>query len=554
MTPLLAFALLSTAARAAPAPKCVQIYYDAVPAAKTPYRYGRTHALMLQNLLGHFPHIQQRVIPIERYEKGQLERCAASFYLGTYFDNAVPPDFLSDFAASSKTVVWAGYNIWKLPPAELARLWSARFTKLSVLDAGDKDALGRPTFYRLFDYKGQVFEKYGEYDPQVPERFNAAHEIALLETLEPAAEKSVVAWARHNGKVPGRVPYALAREKRWYIADSPFSFISEEDRYLIFADLLFDILEEAPRRGPQQAKPALFRLEDVHPQIEPWQLYGMVDLLAASGTPFGVSVIPMWVDPLGAYRLSRRWRIIADDAAYSDFLGYAAQRGASFIMHGLTHQRGYARNPFTGVSGEDFEFWDRVKNRPVAGETDRDIKRRLDDARALLDAAGAKASAWLTPHYQASPRAYRVFAKEYDWNIGRAIYFPGKPGEDPPEGVLPAGQFYPYEIYGDIYGQRMIPENLGNVQPYMNDQVIKTVTVDDMIRIMRRNAVLRDAWASFFVHPSMLDLTSKGAEAAPEVTRLIRAAKEHGYEFVTLSKWTKENLAPIRREPLETLP
>lgn len=553
MTQLLAFSLIATAAVATPAQKCVQIYYDAVPAAKTPYLYGRTHALMLQNLLGHFPNIQQRVIPIERYEKGQLERCAASFYLGTYFDNAPPADFLADFSASSKTVVWAGYNIWKLPPAELARLWSVRFQRLSVLETAEKDSLGRPTFYRLFDYKGQVFEKYGEYDPQVPGRFNAAHEISLLEPLEPAAEKHVVAWARHNGKVPGRAPYALARGKHWYIADSPFSFISEEDRYLIFADLLFDILEEAPRRGPRQAKPALFRLEDVHPQIEPWQLYGMVDLLAAAGTPFGVSVIPMWVDPLGAYRLPRRWRIIADDAAYSDFLGYAAERGASFILHGLTHQRGVARNPFTGVSGEDFEFWDRVKNRPVAGETDREIKGRLADARLLLEAAGAEASAWLTPHYQASPRAYRVFAKEYGWNIGRAIYFPGKPGEDPPEGLNPAGQFYPYEIYGDIYGQRMIPENLGNVQPYMNDQVIKTVTVDDMIRMMRRNAVLRDSWASFFVHPSMLDLTADGG-SAPEVSRLLSAAKEHGYEFISLSKWTRDNLTPVRREPVETFP
>lgn len=554
MTLLLAFSLLSIAAHAASEPKCVQIYYDAAPAAKTPYRYGRTHALMLQNLLGHFPHIQQRVIPIERYEKGQLERCAASFYLGTYFDNAIPADFLTDFAASSKTVVWAGYNIWKLPPAELERLWSARFMRLSVLDAAEKDSAGRPTFYRWFDYKGETFEKYGEFDPQERGRFNAAFEISLLELTDPSADRFVVSWARHNGKVPGRTPYALVNRRHWYVADSPFAFISEEDRYLIFADLLFDMLEEQPRRAPGAKKPAMVRLEDVHPSLEPWQLYGMADLLAGASAPFSVSVIPMWVDPLRTYTLPRSWRLA--DTAFSDYLGYAAARGASFVMHGLTHQRGRARNPFTGVSGEDFEFWDRVRNRPVAGETDREIERRLADASALLEGAGQKACAWLTPHYQASPRAYRVFAKAYDWNVGRVIYFPGKPGDDPPPDLLPTGQFFPYEIYGDLYGQRLIPENLGNMQPYMNDQVIKPVTVDDMIRSMRRNAVLRDSWASFFVHPAMLEESEVDAEGRerPSVQRLLAAVKEHGYEFVTLSKWTKENLMPVRPEPVETSP
>lgn len=553
---LLALAFLATAAPAAPERKCVQIYYDAVPAAKTPYRFGRTHALMLQNLLGHFPRIQQRVIPIERYEKGQLERCAASFYLGTYFDNAVPPDFVADFAASSKTVVWAGYNIWKLPPAEVARLWSARYRRQSVLEPEDKDADGRPAFYRLYDYKGQVFEKYGAYDPADAGRFHAAFEISLLDLLEPAAERFVAAWARHSGKIPGRTPYALVNGRHWYIADSPFSFITEEDRYLIFADLLFDILDEPPLRGPGEKKPALFRVEDVHPGIPAWQIYGMVDMLSLAGAPFSVSVIPMWVDALGSMKLPIRWRTAADDPAFSDFLAYAAARGASFVLHGLTHQRGFARNPFTGASGDDFEFWDRVKNRPVAGETDKDIEGRLADARALLEAAGAKASAWLAPHYQASPRAYRVFARAYEWNVGRAIYFPEKAGREPPEGAQPAGQFFPYEIYGDHYGQRMIPENVGNVQPYLNDQVLKPVTVDDMIRIMRRNSVLRDAWASFFVHPSMLELTAMGGDAAgsKEVRRLLAAAAEHGYEFVALSKWTKENLKPIRPEPVETPP
>ncbi len=553
---LIAWMLWLAAPSAAAVPKCTQIYYDAVPGAKTPYRYGRTHALELQNLLGHFPHIQQYVIPIEKYEKGQLERCAASFYLGTYFDNAVPPAFLADFAASSKTVVWAGYNVWKLPPEALERLWSAKFKGLSLLDDAIKDADGRPTFFRLFEYQGQTFEKYGEYDPKIPGRFNAAYEIALLGVSD---ENLVKSWARHNGR-PGRTPYVLEKNRRWFVADTPFSYITEEDRYLIFADLLFDMLDEKPRRGPGDKKPALFRVEDVHPELPAWQLYGMVDMLAAAGAPFSISVIPMWVDSLWTMRGTRKWRI-ADDAAFADFLGYAKANGASFILHGLTHQRGFRRNPFTGISGDDFEFWDRERNRPLEGETAREIEERVEDAGRLLAAAGARACAWLTPHYQASPLAYRVFARAYDWNVGRVVYFPPEKGakDRVPEGMLPTGQFYPYEIDGDLYGQRLIPENVGNVQPYMNEQVLKSVTIDDMIRVMRRNAVLRDAWASFFVHPSMLDTTKVGGTArtpgaSGELERLIRAARDNGYEFVSLSDWTREHRGPIRPEPVEAYP
>src|SRR3989338_4097770 len=134
MLPLFAAAFLAAAAPAAAAPKCVQIYYDSGPAEAAPYLHGRVHALQLQNLLGHFPHIQQIVVPVERYEKGQLGRCAASFYLGTRFDNAVPREFLEDFASSTRTVVWAGYNVWRLPPEALESLWSARCLGLSRLD------------------------------------------------------------------------------------------------------------------------------------------------------------------------------------------------------------------------------------------------------------------------------------------------------------------------------------------------------------------------------------------------------------------------------------
>lgn len=554
MTGLAVGALLFLAADAS-AGKCVQIYYDSVPRVSPRYAFGRVHALFLQNLLGHFPDVEQRVIPIEKYEKGQLDRCAASFYLGTYFDNAAPAAFLADFSASTRAVVWAGYNVWELGPEALERTWGARFRGLSTLDASVKDALGRPTFFKLFDYKGRTFEKYGEEDAQVPGRFNAAFEISLFDLVSTEAARGVPAWARHNGRPELRSPYVLRSGNKWYVADSPFSFITEEDRYLIFCDLLFDMLDEKPRRPPGAKKPALFRVEDVNPTTPSWQLYAMADMLAREKVPFSVAVIPMWVDSLGITKAPRKYALAAARPGFVDFLKYAAARRASFILHGVTHEYGFSRNPFTGITGDDFEFWDRRANRPVDKDSEGWVVARLKDGLDLLGEAGVEPSAWMTPHYQASALDYGVFARFFDWNVGRVIYFP--PGA--PEGTLPSGQFFPYEVFGDVYGQRLVPEDAGNVQPYMNEQVLKSVTIDDMIATMRRDAVIRDAWASFFVHPSMLDTVAKGGTArrpgdAAQIERLVRAAKENGYEFVDLAAWTRANRRPTRPEPVETPP
>jgi hypothetical protein len=127
--------------------------------------------------------------------------------------------------------------------------------------------------------------------------------------------------------------------------------------------------------------------------------------------------------------------------------------------------------------------------------------------------------------------------------------------EYPPE-LLPNGQFFPYEIFGDVYRQNVVPENVGNVQPYLNEQVLRTHTVDDMIRILRRNRVLRDVWGSFFVHPACLNTredhgTGRIPGDTKEIERLIRAAREYGYEFVDLSDFTRKWRDVKRPAPVE---
>ncbi|MDD5657153.1 MAG: DUF2334 domain-containing protein, partial [Elusimicrobia bacterium] len=215
---------------------------------------------------------------------------------------------------------------------------------------------------------------------------------------------------------------------------------------------------------------------------------------------------------------------------------------------------------------------------PMPWDGVRFVLNRLEEGWELLDQVRVKPSAWIAPHYQASPLDYEIFGQVFNWNMGRAIYFPfvrvhqaqrlpealtlersglaGRAGrlryladlsvECAPE-LAPNGQFFPYEIYGDVYGQRLIPEDVGNVQPYLTRQVLKTVAIDDMIRVLRRNRVLRDVWGSFFFHPFQLENTARDGGRPCALERLVREARRAGYEFVDLKAWIRD--APLERRP-----
>lgn len=567
--------------------KCVQIFYDKAENSGKPYYLGRIHAQYLQNVMGHFPSYQQIISPIEKYAPGQIEKCEASFYLGTYYNTEIPDSFISDYIKTKRNVVWAGYQVWKIPKEDLARMWGVEFQGLSSLDLENKDAKGRPGFFRFYDYQGETFQKYGEFDFVDKSKFMASFEIILFKLLTGEAEKKVVSWAKHSTQKNLKTPYVIKDENHWYFGDSPFYFATEEDRYLILADILFDVLKEKPVRGDSD-RPAVFRLEDIHPKVQLWYLYKMTDLLYEHKVPFSMTVVPIFTDPLGILedRVEERFVPITQKREFIDFLKYAEARGATFIFHGVTHQYGKKPNPFSATTGDDFEFWDRVNNIPVDRDSTSFVVNRIEEGRKLLAEAGIQPIAWVSPHYQASPLDYVIFGQLFRWNMGRMIYFPfSKSGNSTlpdslsieahpnipsgerlkyfqnlkveyPSKMLPNGQYYPYEIFGDCYGQRVVPENVGNVQAYLNEQVLRTLTIDDMVRIMKRNRKMRDTWASYFIHPFLLEETGgEGLARFPgdvsEIERLVKSSREAGYEFINLKDWIDKQPLTRRPEPIE---
>lgn len=561
---------------------CIQIFYDKAQKSSNPHFVGRIHALFIQNLMGHFPQWKQRLAPIETYKKGELENCKANIYLGTFYETEIPPSFLFDFVNTKQNVLWAGYGIWKIPSAELSRVLGISYKGLSKLDGSNLDAFGRPTFYKTFTYKGEDFTKYGEYDQKDPKKFNAAFEITLLNLLPERSPKNhVLSWAGHNYH-RDQVPYIINQDNRWYIGDSPFSFATEQDRYLIFTDILFDLLEERPLYS--EVRPAFVRFEDIHPCLPLWQLEAYRRIFKEAQTPFTISLIPIFADPLMA-RVddpAQRFTPLTKAPLFLSFLRTAEEQQGSFIYHGITHQYRDKKNPFNGMSGDDFEFWDAIRNAPLAEDSPTYLLNRLHDGYQLLNQAGITPHAWLTPHYQASPLDFIVFGQIFHWNVGRVTYFPAestlesllpehlsfdRSGSDGhaerlsffknlkvsyPEKMHPNGQFFPFEIFGDFYGQRLIPENLGNIQPFLNEQVYKTQDINEMAQSAKRNRVLRDHWASLFIHPVLVYPPSdEGVGDFPgdgkKIVDLLRTIQSLGYQFISLKDWTQQQ--SLRQRP-----
>src|SRR5206468_2092768 len=74
------------------------------------------------------------------------------------------------------------------------------------------------------------------------------------------------------------------------------------------------------------------------------------------------------------------------------------------------------------------------------------------------------------------------------------------------------GQFFPYMVK-DIYGETVIPEDLGDISPTEWNGYPASMPAD-LLRRARAQTVVRDGIASFFFHPyldaSLLDETARG--------------------------------------------
>ncbi|HWH01089.1 MAG TPA: polysaccharide deacetylase family protein [Pilimelia sp.] len=441
---------------------------------------GEAYAMQTANLSSRFGRWTAR--PVGTYTAGELAGYSAVIYIGSTYDEPLPAAFLADVTATTKPVLWMYNNIWQLTAQDPAF------------------AANRGFMWRQFDvspvtgvrYRGTTLGR----DP-----LNAA---GLMDhVIHDPGKATVVGQAvRTDGTT---LPWAVRSGNLTYLGEIPYAYVGHDDRYLAFADLLFDVL--APNTPTRRR--ALVRIEDVGPDADPAQLRAIADLLHARRIPFSVAVYTRYRNPRGVenngrpedYSLWQRPQVVSA-------LKYMRARGGTLLMHGYTHQYESAINPYDGRSGNDFEFYmahvdaqDRViYDGPVPKDSASWATGRINSAATDFMLSGLPVpTIFEFPHYAGSAVDYRVVHQRFGKRYERGLYFPGVLSGKAIDYSKLTGQFFPYPVR-DVFGSAIVPENIGNVEPEAyNHHPVRLP--EHLIATARLNLVVRDGTASFFYHP-----------------------------------------------------
>lgn len=531
---LLAMALIGQPATAQTGPKTL-IVYDGPPDTEFS-KLGLAYGIMLKNLMGHFDS-NAELLPVQNYVAGKMQAYDATFYMGGYYDNPLPAAFLSDVMTTQKTVVWFKYNLWQLawnPAYGFPAKFGFDFASLRGMNAAPSAANPAPGFFDTIGYKGKSFVKYYTFNGATGV-INADPDIGMTTVVDPA--KASVLVPVTNPKTGETAPYVIRSGNFWYVADMPFSFIGPRDRYLVLTDLLHDMLGV---NTPEKHQ-ALVRLEDVGAMVSVQAMKTLTDYLYGKRIPFSIAMIPHYMDPLGVYNGGVAQEVPLSQASNLKIaINYALPRGGEVVMHGYTHQYSNIRDPHTGVSGDDYEFWNIVTNAPVAEDSTAWALGRLNAGKNELMSNGYNPVAWETPHYQASALASKAMPLVFPTTYQRVVYYTAdtpnfNAGTNKDFGV---GQIFPYVIKKDHYGQRIIPESLGNIE-YDISAIDPTsnynYTWQDIVTNAEYGKVVRDGYASFFFHPFWLE-PAVGVPGFADFKNLINGITNLGYTWIAPSK------------------
>ena len=463
---LICFSLIAADAFTSPAsdPPSLKNVLVVVEGETSLHNYAFGDGRQLATLLGHFD-TDTKLIGVRDYRAGLVNKFDIVFYVGFHADNSVPGVFLDDILSTEKPVVWlnTGFREFSSRPAVKAR-WGFTVTRLdSTSDFGTVRCGER------------VFRK-GEPN------------LNIIEVSD--RQKATVIATASSSKTHREYPYIIQSRNLRYFADSPFASAGDADRYLLFADMLHDILGQPH----EESHSALVRIEDISPMDNPARLREIADILSSRGIPFLVGVIPFYVSPGEGIRVS-----LSDKPDLVDALKYMVQNGGTIVMHGVTHQ-------YKGVTAMDYEFWDEATNGPIRGETVDGIRQKLEMGILEFMRNGLYPLVWETPHYTASFRLYETVAQYFSSAMEQRLSI-----ED-----FDYSQTFPYVINRDLFGQRIYPENLGYI-PLDPDPEKSRQYVRNLLANAKANLAVRDGFASCFFHefldPDLLIEIVEGVQA-----------------------------------------
>ena len=476
--------------------------------ANDPYsKLGLMYSIMLRNLLGHF-NATIDLVPVQNYTAGQVGSHDVTFYVGDYYNNPLPSTFLSDVMSTTKTVVWFKYNLWQLAwnsAYPFTQTFGFSFLGLAGMNAQPSSSNPNPGFYDTVTYKNMSMVKYYSYDASSG-TISADPDMGLTQVADATKAQALVTIK--NSVSGATAPYIMRGGNFWYFADMPFSYIGPTDRYLVVCDVLHDILNS----GVATNHRALVRLEDLDAYTTTSSVKQLTDYLYSKHIPFTMATIPLYLDPNGVYNGGVPESIhLAQATGLKSALNYALPRGGKIVVHGYTHQYDSTPDVQNAVSGNDYEFWYAVQNRPVDEDSQQWAATRMTDAIAEFKNNGYTVAGWGAPQYQMSPLASQAAASTFSTSFQRAVYYTATSpqiGTGAANQDFSAGQFFPYVIYKDYYGEKIVPENLGSIQynicnidPYS----CIAYTWQQVLTNAQYALAVRDGFASFFFHPYWLE-------------------------------------------------
>lgn len=447
----------------------VLIVYEGKDNAGNP---AKGDALQLYQLLGHFD-LQKTLVDADDYKAGECGKYDDLFFMGFTNDCQPPDKFLDDAYSYKGTLVWLNTGIIALNKRHSLQ------DKYGFIPERLDSTTGYETVVAL--------------DKNV--KFTKGDHYLTIMSITQRNEVEVMA----NAIAPHHIvsPYAIHSDNLYLFGDSPFAYMGPTDRYLFFAEKLHEILHQEHT----EFHSAIIRIEDVHPLENPNNIRKISDLLYSEGVPFLIAVIPFYIDPTDNERVA-----LSDKPDMVDALRYAEAHGATIVMHGDTHQ-------YRGVTASDFEFWDEAGNRPINDDNAGYVQQKLETGIEELMRNGVYPLAWETPHYGASEIDYAAIAKVFSTAVEQRIVM----------NDLDYSQFFPYLIKQDMYGEKIIPENLGYVPLGSSDE--EEQAVKDIIEGAKDNLYVRDGYATAFIHPFMpLDLLKE----------IVDGIRDLGYTYIDL--------------------
>jgi uncharacterized protein YdaL len=246
--------------------------------------------------------------------------------------------------------------------------------------------------------------------------------------------------------------------------------------------------------------------------------------LASKAIPFGFGVSPYYRDPLGnGGNGTPVFQRLNQSPAVVDGLKYLLSKGGRLVEHGYTHQWDGGINPYNEVTGDDFEFYRVTENTdhtlnyigPLPGDSVTWAAGRIHASnQEFAKVSIPTARLFEFPHYAGSAADYQAVAAsrltpgqaQFTARWERSLYFSNLLTGGTLNYSRIFGQMFPYVVNQDIYGMRVLPENLGSIE-LVRFFIFPTRFPADIVNAASKNLVVRDGFASFYYHPDFVDVS-----------------------------------------------